>query len=60
MEQSKIRNNEKYCNILAVNAVTHIRLIQLILMTTIGTAVNCDTWEHIATVLGSLVLLSID
>ena len=43
MEHGIIRNNEKDCDILAANAGTHIQLMQLILTTTWGTAVGCDT-----------------
>ena len=48
MEHGTLRNNEKYYDILAVNAGTHIRLI---LITTRGTAVSCNTQEHKVAVL---------
>ena len=50
MKHGTIRNDEKYCDTLAVNVSTHILPIQFILTTTRGTAVSCDTWEHIAAV----------
>ena len=51
MEHGTIRNNEEYCDTLAVNAGTHIQVIQLIITTTRGTAVSCNTQEHIVAVL---------
>ena len=42
MEHDTIQNNERYCDILAVNAGTHIQLIHLNHATTRGTAVSCD------------------
>ena len=43
MEHGTLGNNKIYCDIFAVNAGTYIQVILLILMTTRGTAVSCDT-----------------
>ena len=48
MKHGTIRNNEKYCDISAVNACTHIQLMQLILTTARGSIVYCYVRQCLA------------